>query len=731
MPQRLLRAAIGALLAAGCASREPGDASRDRDLPAPDCRATVDAFAAEGLAAGAARAAARGLAQAPDDVELHQRLIDLHCAANQVERLAAVYSKLRQSAPASATVAWYVGYVELLKGDVARRERRLADARSAYGAARRELAAAAAREPDFAEMTRRIDHLAALGLGSLAREEGDRAKAEELLLERLSEAPDLRDVQDGLRRSLLDALQFLGGDCESAGDFAAGVRLARAVVAVEPESSSWWNNLGYFLREHASLVEAGRTSAGGAPKAAARALFRESWEAYLRASELAPTDARIVNDTALIQVYHLQDELDRAQRLLHQAIEVGEQQLVRMGPNPREAERFPVAQAVGDAWLNLGYLHYHLTKEWPLARDCFVKSLATNSGDRGENQAYVDSIDGKREPVPMRALAAMVVTPQSDDPPHAQIAWERSFDSARSLAALEHRALFVYCRGEGLTLAIPFLDRSVARRPLAEAVAGMVCVVADHARHGRADRDSRGRRVLCPRFGAITCGDHLRAWDEICASWPELRVDGEGAEPTEGFLLLGPDGARLVPGGGRGGAFGAALGDALARWRAAVGPPIDGIDLAAHLSDLLWNEGLAQLAAAQQLVDWPSARARGVVEALLGVGDRAALPIGGGAGHELVVPTSTLTALLDALAARPAAENLELLDALVDAEGVAPLALDRLPPGADVGRVWRALQWSDEPQVRSAAARALLRLDDGEETRRRIERVEAAAALDR
>jgi hypothetical protein len=36
-----------------------------------------------------------------------------------------------------------------------------------------------------------------------------------------------------------------------------------------------------------------------------------------------------------------------------------------------------------------------------------------------------------------------------------------------------------------------------------------VCVIASVYRHTPRDFDEEGRRVLCPRFGSVTCGEHI------------------------------------------------------------------------------------------------------------------------------------------------------------------------------------------------------------------------------
>ena len=83
-----------------------------------------------------------------------------------------------------------------------------------------------------------------------------------------------------------------------------------------------------------------------------------------------------------------------------------------------ERERFPVAQAVGDAYQNLAYLYYHLLDKQQESREYWVASMATDSGDRSMFQPYLDHIDGKGDPVPQR-VDTFVAEPKDSLPPRA------------------------------------------------------------------------------------------------------------------------------------------------------------------------------------------------------------------------------------------------------------------------------------------------------------------------
>src|SRR5690606_5793315 len=46
-------------------------------------------------------------------------------------------------------------------------------------------------------------------------------------------------------------------------------------------------------------------------------------------------------------------------------------------------------------------------------------------------------------------------------------------------------------------------------------MARYACVIASVYRHTPRDYDERGERVLCPRFGTVTCGEHIEAEREL------------------------------------------------------------------------------------------------------------------------------------------------------------------------------------------------------------------------
>lgn len=108
---------------------------------------------------------------------------------------------------------------------------------------------------------------------------------------------------------------------------------------------------------------------------------------------------------------------------------------------------------------------------------------------------------------PTEALAAPAA-PLPDRAPE-QIEWQRSLDDALAIAAAEGRPLLVAINVDGESAS----DRIVVERYRDPAFVAwtrrFACVIGHPFRHTPRDVDERGERVLCPRLGNVTCGEHV------------------------------------------------------------------------------------------------------------------------------------------------------------------------------------------------------------------------------
>jgi tetratricopeptide (TPR) repeat protein len=120
--------------------------------------------------------------------------------------------------------------------------------------------------------------------------------------------------------------------------------------------------------------------------------MEKSYAAYLEATRLAPDDVSIVNDTALIAVYHLYRDIDRAAELLEHCVEVGAEQLESDALD--EKARWSLQNAWGDAHQNLGILYFHHKNDPETARAWFEKSIAIGPEPRPlVTEVYLKLID--------------------------------------------------------------------------------------------------------------------------------------------------------------------------------------------------------------------------------------------------------------------------------------------------------------------------------------------------
>ena len=182
--------------------------------------------------------------------------------------------------------------------------------------------------------------------------------------------------------------------------------------ALQPDLVDWHNNAAFFHRDAGVALEfeAQRlcAAAGGAlaeealaplraaleipselhgtpgeverfQAAAAERLTRahehlqQSSTAYDEAARLAAEDVRVVNDTALVLVYYLHRDLERAEDLLMRCVRLGEEQLL-VGDLDEQA-RWELENAWGDAFQNLGVLHLVHRNDPAAARRFFERSV--------------------------------------------------------------------------------------------------------------------------------------------------------------------------------------------------------------------------------------------------------------------------------------------------------------------------------------------------------------------
>lgn len=367
------------------------------------------------------------IGMAPDDVQLRVRLVDLYLWASAAPQAVEVAKAALQRLPgerelldrmltAGATLAdletldpgaplhqYYIGRARL-RTAIATQQDAPAEANEAARTAAKELRAAAEAAPELAEEILGWRVIARTTQGWAQYWGGKLEPAQALFesVEKLMVGGSAWRIE-GEVLSAIDGLFYIGDQHRQAGDWERAARVFQALERLQPGDSNWANNAGFFARDAAVELEAeGRdmcllASGGladdrrveelralaGLPETAgdaqverellihesasrferARALAEESYASYKHAAELEPTDVRIVNDTALIQVYYLHAELDAARSYLERAIELGEAQLAAIDAGTAELDEdslFALTEAYGDALQNMGVLHMML-----------------------------------------------------------------------------------------------------------------------------------------------------------------------------------------------------------------------------------------------------------------------------------------------------------------------------------------------------------------------------------
>lgn len=306
-----------------------------------------DLLAWRGLRAEAREVLVEALRGAPGDPVLLARLKNLGLA--DPAAYVADLERVRAAAPGDATLLWYLGEARYQDHLAARGAKDFLRAYEALDRAEECFLASMAAEPEYRESCLQFLHLVRTARGWVLREEGRGGDAARTFLAALDADPERLETRPD-PGTLLLGLYTAVGDCFSDGRLEDARWLLRRMTAIHGGNPDWWNNYAFACRE-LGVAATGR----GAPEEA-RALFEESWQAYGQAVALAPEDPRLVNDRALIAVYHLDHDLDLAESELHRAIGAGTRLLAELAPDSPPERRRALEEAVGDAWENLAYL---------------------------------------------------------------------------------------------------------------------------------------------------------------------------------------------------------------------------------------------------------------------------------------------------------------------------------------------------------------------------------------
>ncbi|HEX5054428.1 MAG TPA: hypothetical protein VFZ65_21800 [Planctomycetota bacterium] len=120
-----------------------------------------------------------------------------------------------------------------------------------------------------------------------------------------------------------------------------------------------------------------------------------------------------------------------------------------------------------------------------------------------------------------------------------QIHWQRSLDDALALAAATSRPLLIAVNMDGESASDRIVHEQYRDPAFVALTRRCVCLGASVFRHNARDHDDQGRRIPCPRFGDITCGEHI-ALEPVL--FDKYLADGERVAPRH--ALVRPDGTK-------------------------------------------------------------------------------------------------------------------------------------------------------------------------------------------
>jgi len=224
---------------------------------------------------------------------------------------------------------------------------------------------------------------------------GRHARAEVAFLAAAKERPDrvTSPLESDKTKSVRSGLVLLIEHHYRRDDLASAERITRAATELVPADADFANNHGLFARDHGvALADAGN-------RRAAIAMWEASYASYQRAARLEPDNLRLINDLALIQIYHLHRELQQAKASLRQCIKVGGQRLRDNPPEDKAALR-DLQETIGDCHQNLGYCLMVHDKDYKAARPHFETSVKYYPFDKRGSARHLkrlDELTGKKE----------------------------------------------------------------------------------------------------------------------------------------------------------------------------------------------------------------------------------------------------------------------------------------------------------------------------------------------
>lgn len=124
--------------------------------------------------------------------------------------------------------------------------------------------------------------------------------------------------------------------------------------------------------------------------------------------------------------------------------------------------------------------------------------------------------------------------------PRDQIAWQRDLEDALALSKAENRPMLVAINLDGESSSDRIVEERYRDPEFVAWTRRFVCVVGHPLRHAPRDHDDAGRRVVCPRLGSVTCGEHVALEPLLFDAY----LGGDRVSPRH--AVIQPDGTRTL-----------------------------------------------------------------------------------------------------------------------------------------------------------------------------------------
>jgi tetratricopeptide (TPR) repeat protein len=90
-----------------------------------------------------------------------------------------------------------------------------------------------------------------------------------------------------------------------------------------------------------------------------------------------------------------------------------------------------------------------------------------------------------------------------------RLTFQRTWKDAVEVSKKTNRPILVCINMDGEIASEHYAGIRYRSREIAKLYEPYICVIASVYRHNPRDFDDQGKRILCPRFGSVTCGEHI------------------------------------------------------------------------------------------------------------------------------------------------------------------------------------------------------------------------------